>query len=96
MTTNTGPAVNSRNHVRRGRLALAAALVALAATWLVLLPWLATTKPVAEHIAEQQRQGINPSAMFITELEIAPAIAHQAERRLATGGLTLAAPSPRP
>lgn len=78
---------SSCNAVLRGRLALAAALVALAATWLVLLPWLASTKPVADHIAEQQRQGIDPSAMFITELEIAPAIAHQAERRLAATDL---------
>lgn len=77
-------ATTSRNAVLHGRLALAGALAALAATWLVLLPWLARTKPIAEHIAAQQRQGIDPSAMFYTELDIAPAIAHEAERRLAT------------
>lgn len=70
------------------RLKLAGALAALATTWLVALPWLATTGPVAEHIAEQERSGIDPSAMFYTELEIAPAIAHRAERRRAAADLT--------
>ena len=84
MTMPADFATTSRNAVLRGWLALAGALAALAATWLIALPWLATTKPVAEHIAAQQRQGIDPSAMFYTELDIAPAIAHQAERRRET------------
>lgn len=80
----------------REKLALCASLLALAAIWLGVLPHVATIKPVAEHIADNERRGIDPSAMFYTELEIAPAIAHKAERRRATDGLTLAAPSPRP
>lgn len=89
MTIQADSTTTSQNAVLRGRLALACALAALAATWLIALPWLATTKPVAEHIAEQQRQGIDPSAMFYTELDIAPAIAHKAERRLAATDLGL-------
>jgi hypothetical protein len=92
MTMHADSATTSRNAVLRGRLALASALTVLATTWLVLLPWLATTKPVADHIAAQQRQGIDPSAMFYTELDIAPAIAHRAERRFATTDLTFTSP----
>lgn len=86
-------ATTTRNTALRGWLALAVSLATLAATWLIALPWLATTNPVAEHIATQQRQGIDPSAMFYTELDVAPAIAHQAERRRAAHDLTF---TPRP
>ena len=88
MTNPTAANAAAQNTTRRGRLKLAGALAALAATWLVALPWLATTKPIAEHIAEQKLSGIDPSAMFYTELEIAPAIAHRAERRRAAADLT--------
>jgi len=89
MTNPADTTLAARTATPRGRLALAGALLALAATWLVALPWLATTRPIAEHIAEQERSGIDPSAMFYTELEIAPAIAHRAERRHAAQHLDL-------
>lgn len=88
-SNSVAPSSMGRIETAHGRLALAGALVVVAATWLVALPRLAMTKPVAEHIAAQQRSGIDPSAMFYTELEIAPAIAHRAERRRAAADLSL-------
>jgi hypothetical protein len=35
---------------------------------------------IAEHIKQQQNLNIDPSAMYYSELEILPAIAHRVER----------------
>lgn len=59
---------------------LAVALLSLATIWLVILPWISRQPVVARHVAEQERQGIDPSAMFYSELEILPPIAHHVER----------------
>ncbi len=63
-----------------GWLKLVAACAVLGAIWLVALPWLARQPQVSEHIELQERQGIDPSAMFYSELEIVPPIAHRVER----------------
>ncbi|HEY4261457.1 MAG TPA: hypothetical protein VGM98_14915 [Schlesneria sp.] len=52
----------------------------VAAVWLVLLPFIGGQQHVAAHIANQQRLGINPSAMFYTELEVAPVLTDHVER----------------
>ena len=59
---------------------LLGALAIVAAVWLVALPWLARQSHVSAHIELQERQGIDPSAMFYSELEIVPPIAHRVER----------------
>jgi hypothetical protein len=46
----------------------------------VLLPFIGGQQPVADHIANQQRLGIDPSAMFYTELEVAPVLTNHVER----------------
>lgn len=63
-----------------GLLKLAIALAALAGVWLVVLPLVSEQSRVSQHIEQQQRLGIDPSAMFYSELEIVPAIAHRVER----------------
>lgn len=59
---------------------LAGSLIAVSAIWLVGLPWLGSVSVVAEHIENQERQGIDPSAMFYSELEILPPVVHRIER----------------
>lgn len=49
------------------RLGIAVGLVAF--TWLVILPRLADVPPVKRHIETMQDAGIDPSAMFYSELE---------------------------
>ncbi|WP_254508772.1 hypothetical protein [Anatilimnocola floriformis] len=56
------------------------AIAGLAVVWLVILPLIGRQPVVSEHIQQQERLGIDPSAMFYTELEILPAIAHRVER----------------
>lgn len=58
----------------------ATALAAVGLVWLVVLPLVARQSSVARHIEAQQQRGIDPSAMFYSELEILPPIAHRMER----------------
>jgi hypothetical protein len=44
----------------------------MAITWLVVLPWVATIKPLAEHIERMKRQDIAVEAMFYTDLNWQP------------------------
>ncbi len=41
----------------------------IAAFWLVVLPWLAAQPSIQSRLSDLQSQGIDPSAMFYTELE---------------------------
>lgn len=61
-------------------LRFAVALGCIAVLWLMVLPWLTRREQIAEHIQLQQQQRIDPSAMYYSELEILPAIAHRVER----------------
>ncbi len=54
-------------YVGAARLGLAAA--ALATVWLVLLPWVGTLAPVREFVRGNEAAGINPSAVYYTEIE---------------------------
>lgn len=63
---------------RWGSLLIACTAIGL--VWLVLLPLIALHPDVAAHIATQQRLGIDPSAMFYSEMEILPAVVHRVER----------------
>ncbi len=55
---------------RKGRLQFAAACVSIALVWLVVLPYLGSRPAIQSAIRQQERQGIDPSAMFYTELEV--------------------------
>lgn len=52
---------------RVGSLILVAIL--LAASWLVLLPWIGKMPGVEDHIRNMRQKRIHPDAMFYTELE---------------------------
>lgn len=62
----------------RGRFACA--ILVIASLWLVALPVLESIPAVTQHISTQKRLGVDPSALFYTELEIAPDIAHHVEQ----------------
>lgn len=64
----------------RSYLRLASAIFAIAIIWLIVLPIVANQPYVADHVARQKESGIDPSAMFYTELSIAPAVADHVER----------------
>lgn len=55
-----------RRHPLRDFL-LGSALLLL--VWCVILPWIARLPVVADWIAGNRERGINPSAMYYTELE---------------------------
>ncbi|TWT34774.1 hypothetical protein [Blastopirellula retiformator] len=54
---------------RRQWLRLGIAVGVIAFIWLVVLPRLGETPPVKRHIETMKAAGIDPSAMFYTELE---------------------------
>ena len=53
----------------KGRTRLAAACVLGAVVWLIVLPWLAQQEIVRERIRRNEQAGIDPTAMFYTDLE---------------------------
>lgn len=61
-------------------LRFAVAFLSVAAIWRLALPWVESYPQVSEHIATQKKLGVDPSAMFYTELEISSPIAHHVER----------------
>jgi hypothetical protein len=69
-----------------GWVKLVCALAILGIIWLVVLPFIGQLPAVAQHIEDQQRRNIDPSAMYYSELEIMPAIAHRVERLQETHG----------
>jgi hypothetical protein len=56
-------------NVHHGSLRLLIATLATAAIWLILLPAVSRWRPLNELIETHQRQGIDPSAMYYTELD---------------------------
>jgi hypothetical protein len=55
-----------------GRAALSIILVAIAFTWTVVLPWLGTQPTVRAHIEHFDRQGIDPAALFYSDVPAMP------------------------
>ena len=53
-----------------GRLAVATAI--LLVVWLVILPWVGRRPAIDRHVWAMEKGGINPAAMFYTELERLP------------------------
>lgn len=53
-----------------GTARLLATVGLLSAIWLVLLPWLSARQPVAAQLQLLDEHGVNPSAMYYTELEM--------------------------
>jgi len=65
-----------------GMTRLAVAIVGLAIVWLVVLPWMLGCGPVARHVARMEERGVNPAAMYYTELERLPLRPNWIERRI--------------
>lgn len=61
--------------------AFAAVSLLVSATWLILLPWLASRPAVQTRIAFLDRHRIDPSAMFYTELDAMDPILDRLENR---------------
>jgi len=55
--------------LRRARLLLALWSCALMLFWLVVLPWWADRAAMRAHLTWLNKHGIDPSAMYYTELE---------------------------
>ena len=53
-----------------GRLAVATAI--LLVVWLVILPWVGRRPAIDRHVRAMEEGGVNPAAMFYTELERLP------------------------
>ena len=62
-------------------LKLALATVTIAIVWLVVLPWTARQPTVRAHLQWLDSQGIDPSAMYYTELEVMDEILRRRRRR---------------
>ena len=76
------PAKNLSSHlILRGYGQLLLAACAVAAVWLVLLPWLARHPLVAEHLHDLEVRGIDAGAMYYTDLEAMEPILHRLERQ---------------
>jgi hypothetical protein len=52
------------------RLTLVVACIAL--VWGAVLPWIGRTGLVEGHVARMEERGVNPAAMYYTELERLP------------------------
>ena len=61
---------------------LAAVLVAIGVIWCGLLPQLLRCAGVAGHVARMEERGINPAAMYYTELDRLPVRPDWVERRI--------------
>jgi hypothetical protein len=53
----------------------------LAVIWLQVLPWVAAQPKMAAHLEHLDEQGIDPSAMFYTDLDAMEPILKRLERR---------------
>ena len=61
------------------RLGLTAAV--LGVIWLHVLPWVAVQPGMAAHLKSLEEQGIDPSAMFYTELDAMEPVLRRLEQR---------------
>jgi hypothetical protein len=73
-------ALTSADVGRRGSWPqLLIALAALSVLWLGVLPYIGGQPELAARIRRQQAEGIDPSAMFYTELEMMPELIRHGE-----------------
>lgn len=56
----------------RAAVRLVAGAVVVIAVWCGLLPWLLSVAPVARHVRLMEERGVDPAAMYYTELERLP------------------------
>ncbi len=68
------------NQRPRGTLKLGVIMSAIAIVWLQILPWVAVQPAIAAHLQHLDEQGIDPSAMFYTDLDAMEPILRRLER----------------
>jgi len=68
---------NFRDDRSDGGLRLALAVAAAGVIWLVVLPWVGSWQPVREFVRGNEAAGINPSAVYYTEVEAMGGIAER-------------------
>ncbi len=66
---------------RSGTIRLCAWLIALGTLWLVALPALSRREPIASELEWLDQQGVDPSAMYYTELEVMKPILQRLNQR---------------
>jgi len=64
-----------------GQLRLLLVTGVLSAVWLIVLPWWARRPAVDDHLRFLEERGIDPSAMFYTELDAMEPILQRLESR---------------
>lgn len=63
------PRLRSRPAASRAAMRFAVACAAVGVVWLVVLPWIAARPAVDDHLRHLKERGVDPSAMYYTELE---------------------------
>ena len=66
---------------RGGWFALLTSLIAIICVWCILLPWVAAQPTMKQHLQFLDDRGIDPSAMFYTELDAMDDILDKIEKR---------------
>jgi hypothetical protein len=56
-------------------------LAAIALVWGIALPWLSDRPSIKQRIEHHERQGVDPSAMFYTELDVMQRIIEKNNQR---------------
>lgn len=51
-------------------LAFIGSITAMAGVWTIALPWVATQPAVKQHIEFMESKGVDPSALYYTDLEV--------------------------
>ncbi len=64
-----------------GSIQLAMIVCLLLFVWLMVLPWMATRPGMAAHLDWLEERGIDPSAMYYTELDAMEEILDRIEKR---------------
>ncbi|MEZ6063234.1 MAG: hypothetical protein R3C19_23045 [Planctomycetaceae bacterium] len=65
----------------QGTIRLILATIVIATIWLVVLPWIAEFPSIRDRSDRLEAAGIDPSAMFYTELPMMEPILERLERR---------------
>ena len=76
LNSKRNPPETDQHH---GAWKLAAAVMTIACLWCIVLPWYASQPAMKEHLQFLDDRGIDPSAMFYTELDAMDAILEKIE-----------------
>ena len=71
----------SKGSLMHRRMALAGCIIAIAVIWCVLLPWVSSRPVVRKRLDFLDQKGIDPSAMYYTELDAMDSILDRIEGR---------------